>query len=161
MTLIAASGGCQCGAVRYHAQLNPDSAHICHCRMCQKAVGGPFATLVSGPLEMVTWTRGQPAVFQSSGPVTRGFCAQCGTPLTYRYLVGNTLNVTIGSLDDPSQFPPLRQFGRESRLKWFATLPTVQTEPPTEVAMAGVVPQIVTSNRQHPDHDTDAWPLSP
>ena len=161
MTLTSASGGCQCGAVRYRAQLNAESAHICHCRMCQKAVGGPFAALVSGPLEGIVWTRGQPAVFHSSDPVERGFCAACGTPLTYRYLAGRNLNVTIGSLDDPSRFPPQHQFGCEGRIGWFATVHAVQDEPPTEVTMAGVVADIAASNHQHPDHDTETWPLSP
>ena len=36
------TGGCQCGAVRYALYAKPDRAGICHCRMCQKAVGGPF-----------------------------------------------------------------------------------------------------------------------
>jgi hypothetical protein len=128
--------------------------------MCQKAVGGPFAALINGPATSVSWTRGAPAIFHSSGPVERGFCAQCGTPLTYRFLGGTYLNVTIGSLDDPSQFPPQHQFGRESRLGWFATLHAVQDEPPTEQTMASVIADIAASNHQHPDHDTDIWPVS-
>jgi hypothetical protein len=36
------TGGCQCGAVRYALGEQPEST-VCHCRMCQKAVGGPFA----------------------------------------------------------------------------------------------------------------------
>ena len=40
------SGGCQCGAVRYHATAVLDTSHICHCRMCQKAVGNFFAALI-------------------------------------------------------------------------------------------------------------------
>jgi hypothetical protein len=37
------TGGCQCGAIRYVLTAPPESVHLCHCRMCQKAVGGPFA----------------------------------------------------------------------------------------------------------------------
>ena len=37
------TGGCQCGAVRYALLAEPYDPHICHCRMCQKAFGGPFA----------------------------------------------------------------------------------------------------------------------
>ena len=40
-------GGCQCGAVRYRATSLRQDAHICHCRMCQKAVGGAFAALAA------------------------------------------------------------------------------------------------------------------
>ncbi|RYI08877.1 MAG: GFA family protein, partial [Acetobacteraceae bacterium] len=77
------SGGCQCGAVRYHATEMFDNSHICHCRMCQKAVGNIFAALVAAPREAITWTRGEPSRFRSSDHVDRGFCSQCGTPLFY------------------------------------------------------------------------------
>ena len=38
---IGLKGGCQCGAVRYRLDATP-GGNICHCRMCQKAGGGPF-----------------------------------------------------------------------------------------------------------------------
>ena len=34
------SGGCQCGRVRYAAEVADDEAYLCHCRMCQCATGG-------------------------------------------------------------------------------------------------------------------------
>jgi hypothetical protein len=37
------TGGCQCGAVRYRITAPFENAHICHCRMCQKAFGNYFA----------------------------------------------------------------------------------------------------------------------
>lgn len=40
------SGGCQCGAVRFHAG-KLGRASICHCRMCQKHFGNFFGALVS------------------------------------------------------------------------------------------------------------------
>ena len=46
------SGGCQCGAVRYHATEMLDNSHICHCRMCQKAAGNIFIALVAAPRRM-------------------------------------------------------------------------------------------------------------
>ena len=33
------SGGCQCGAVRFHVEGALGDASVCHCRMCQKATG--------------------------------------------------------------------------------------------------------------------------
>ena len=45
------SGGCQCGAVRYHFTGALGRASICHCRMCQKAFGSFGAPLVSVPHE--------------------------------------------------------------------------------------------------------------
>lgn len=156
---IEASGGCQCGAVRYHATAFLDSSHICHCRMCQKAVGNFFAALIGLPREAFEWTRGAPAMFQSSDPVTRGFCGKCGTPLLYDYDGSRHLNVTTGSLDNPALFPPQEQFGLEARMPWFGDLCSLREEGTTEGTMAGQAAAIKASNNQHPDHDTDAWPL--
>ncbi|WP_042674698.1 GFA family protein, partial [Xanthomonas citri] len=76
------SGGCQCGAVRFHVRGALADASICHCRMCQKAFGAYYAPLVSVRGTEFRWTRGEPKRFASSTVVQRGFCADCGTPLT-------------------------------------------------------------------------------
>ena len=156
---IAASGGCQCGAVRYQASAFLDSSHICHCRMCQKAVGNFFAALIGIPREAFRWTRGEPTLFQSSGPVTRGFCCNCGTPLLYDYNDSAHLNVTTGSLDNPGQFPPQVQFGNEARMPWFGDLCSLPDEGSTEETMADYMSAIKASSHQHPDRDTATWPL--
>lgn len=153
------SGGCQCGAARYRANAVLDTSHICHCRMCQKAVGNFFAALIGIPRDAFEWTRGQPALFKSSDPVTRGFCRDCGTPLLYDYASSNHLNVTTGSLDNPAQFPPQVQFGNEARMSWFGDLGSLADVGATEETMAEYIPAIRSSNHQHPDHDTDHWPL--
>ena len=155
------SGGCQCGAVRYHATEMLDNAHICHCRMCQKAVGNIFAALVAAPREAITWTRGTPARFRSSEQVDRGFCAHCGTPLFYEDVTGNRVNFTIGSLDHPEDFPPHVNDGNESRVPWFDTLPTLKNGGQTGTSDsddATWAAAIAASNHQHPDRDTTRWP---
>lgn len=152
------SGGCQCGAVRYHATAVLDTSHICHCRMCQKAAGNYFAALVGIPKDALTWTRGTPATFKSSEQVDRGFCRDCGTPLYYDYATSKHLSVTTGSLDHPANFPPKMQFGIEGRMPWFDTLPSLDEEGTTEETMSELVGAIKASNHQHPDHDTLTWP---
>src|SRR5580700_10943356 len=106
------TGGCQCGAVRYALFEAPESS-VCHCRMCQKAVGGPFAALCKLSLENFAWTRGQPSAFKSSSIAERHFCAACGTPLTFHYLNGDAIEVTTGSLDMPALVPVTKNFGIE------------------------------------------------
>src|SRR5579871_5453960 len=101
------TGGCQCGAVRYALYVRPARAGICHCRMCQKAVGGPFFAWAESADTDIAWTRGSPAQFASSSAADRGFCRQCGTPLTFRYQKKpHHIDVTIASLDDPSAVRP-------------------------------------------------------
>ena len=98
------------------------SSTICHCRMCQKAVGGPFAALSKVALKSFTWTRGLPASFRSSSSAERHFCAACGTPLTFQRLGGDAIEVTTGSLDAPALVPPTTNFGTEARLPWIEEL---------------------------------------
>ena len=80
------TGGCQCGAVRYALFAMPERAGICHCRMCQKAVGGPFSAWANVATQDFAWTRGAPGTFRSSSAAERDFCARCGTPLAFRYI---------------------------------------------------------------------------
>jgi len=151
------SGGCQCGAVRYRAESLNDDAHICHCRMCQKAVGGPFISLVSVESGKLIWTRGTPAEFMSSGNTARGFCARCGTPLYMRDLDGSKVFLTIGALDDPNSVPPKRQYGNESKLVWFAALHDLPGSSTTEEEEPEGAAAIAATNNQHPDYDTEQW----
>ena len=98
------TGGCQCGAVRYELTARPRGASICHCRMCQKAGGAPFMAFTGGVRqEHFVFTRGEPAIYRSSEIAERGFCAFCGTPLTYRLIGRDRISVTIGSLDQPGR----------------------------------------------------------
>lgn len=155
---VAASGGCQCGAVRYRTRQLFDNADICHCRMCQKAVGNFLAALVSAPDDALEWTRGAPAVFASSDLAERGFCARCGTPLFYRARGSARTGLTIGSLDDPALAPPQRQVGMEGRLAFMDGLLALPDLGTTEADMVAQAPLIRASNHQHPDHDTAQWP---
>jgi len=150
------SGGCQCGALRYALYGEPFGSHICHCRMCQKAFGGFYAPLTLINHSDFAWTRGRPAVFRSSADVTRGFCPDCGTPLTFVHEGSKHLNVAIGSLDHPETCKPEIQIGIESRMPWHADLPKLKEAPTQEVVAAERLARI--ESRQHPDHDTETWP---
>ncbi len=148
------TGGCQCGRVRYGLFAEPEGVHICHCRMCQKAVGGPFAPLAPIRKADFEWTRGAPSAFQSSTVAIRDFCADCGTPLTFRYVDNDWIDVTIGSLDLPEKAAPDQQYGAESTVSWFAGLAQL----PGEETSLNAEQQARIVNLQHPDHETgDDW----
>jgi hypothetical protein len=152
------TGGCQCGAVRYavHAPLFRPS--ICHCRMCQKAFGAFYAPLVSAPLDAFEVTRGTIAMFKSSDAVERGFCRDCGTPLTFRYVDGDKIDISIGSLDDPTAARPIVQHGLESRMPWLGDLEALPGQTTEDEDSPDLVARIRDTNHQHPDHDTKTWP---
>lgn len=113
------TGGCQCGMVRYAIRAPAlEKVHLCHCRMCQRAVGNVFAALAGAPKDRIEWTAGVPDVYASSSVAERGFCARCGTPLSFAYHESERLYVTIGSLDDPAAAVPEIHYGVESQLPW-------------------------------------------
>jgi hypothetical protein len=140
------TGGCQCGAVRFRVEGEPGRASICHCRMCQKAFAGPFGALVGVNVADLTWTRGAPARFQSSDTIQRGFCAACGTPLTYEWSA-DKIDLAVFAFDDPSRVEPGVQLAVESRPAWMAHLADMPVRPPMGPSGAVV-------SHQHPDHDT-------
>lgn len=149
------SGGCQCGAVRFRIEGALTDASVCHCRMCQKAFGAFYAPLVSVPDAKLVWTRGEPKKFQSSNAVARGFCADCGTPLTYEAPDGMAL--AIGAFDDPSALPPKVQWGVEAKLAFTDKIPALPGHDTLADGNAGTFLKTLVSY-QHPDHDTDVWP---
>jgi hypothetical protein len=150
------TGGCQCGAVRYALFAKPERTGICHCRMCQKAVGGPFFAWAGVTDTDLAWTRGAPAEFASSSAADRGFCARCGTPLTFRYRKRpDHIDVSLGSLDTPGVVRPTLVMGIESRLDWCAS---VLGDAPAQATGQGTPPEDLAriTTHQHPDHDTPA-----
>ena len=146
------SGGCQCGAVRFTvAKLG--RASLCHCRMCQKAFGGIGGALVT--VEGLSWTRGAPSRFASSNKAQRGFCAACGTPLTYEAPDGVAL--AIGAFDHPEELAPAVQWGTEAKLPYVDDVPGLPGHGTLDDQdAASFIVHIVSY--QHPDHDTETWP---
>jgi hypothetical protein len=117
--------------------------------MCQKAFGNAFAPLVSA--KVMEWTRGAPKHFRSSNKVRRGFCGDCGTPLTYEP-DGFAVEVAICTFDDPSCVPPVIQMGGESRLPWCDSLPALPERTEAESAKVQAFFANIESY-QHPDRE--------
>ncbi|WKL57204.1 GFA family protein [Asticcacaulis sp. ZE23SCel15] len=144
------TGGCQCGAVRFRVEGDLGHASICHCRMCQKAYGNFFAPLVSVREATLIWTKAEPARFQSSNLVQRGFCSRCGTPLTYEAPDG--VAVSIAAFDEPATIVPEIQFGVEAKLAYVDDLHSLPTRTTLEdIDAAPFLNDLI--NYQHPDHD--------
>jgi hypothetical protein len=149
------TGGCQCGAVRFRVEGALGDASVCHCRMCQKAFGNFYAPLVSVHQANLAWTRGAPKYFQSSNAVRRGFCGDCGTPLSYEAPDGVALAIAV--FDKPDAIAPTIQWGIEGKLSYVdhvAGLPGEETM--ADQGATSFLKDLVSY--QHPDHDTDRWP---
>lgn len=108
------TGGCQCGRVRYEAEIADDEAYLCHCRMCQRATGGVSIAFRNLKKAAVRWTGAQPDLYRSSPIAERAFCSACGTPLGFWFPDSDNMDLTVGSFDDPGHFRPRHHFGVES-----------------------------------------------
>ena len=117
---MAIAGGCLCGAVRYACQQAPVDIGYCHCRMCQRASGAPVVAWASFPLEAFGYIRGAPRTFRSSTDAQREFCGDCGSQLLFRDAAeAKSVEINVGTLDDPGQVAPRYHIWTESQLAWF------------------------------------------
>ncbi len=112
------SGGCLCGEVRYRATGEALWVVHCHCRWCQQASGAAFSTYVGFRTEALEWVNGAPTIFKSSAEVERGFCARCGSTLTFARLGRGDIDVCAGTLDDPHGIDPEEHIFTDQQLAW-------------------------------------------
>ncbi|MFB2864715.1 GFA family protein [Aeromonas sp. MdU4] len=112
-------GGCHCGAIRYEVLAVPFAADFCHCRDCQQTTGAPVAAWMDFRVEQVQWLRGTPTEYASSDVIRRGFCATCGSTLSYRSTqYPDYLTLAIASLDNPAAVAPTYHIYTDSQLPW-------------------------------------------
>ena len=100
-------GGCYCGALRYKVEGDPLFKGQCHCRECQYISGGSVNVTMAMPKAGFSYTKGSPKQFKRSdldNPVTREFCAECGTHTVSRPPGMPAVMLKVGTLDDPSAF---------------------------------------------------------
>lgn len=113
-------GGCLCGRVRYAADGPPTDAGYCHCRMCQRS-GAPVLAWGSFPIGSFRYAGEAPQVFRSSNHGQREFCPGCGAQIAFRGDGDPTVDVNLGTLDDPEAIPPEYHIWTDSRITWFDT----------------------------------------
>jgi len=116
-------GGCLCGALRFRAEVRPIDAGYCHCTLCRRSTGAPVLAWASFPVTAFQYTKGLPTRYASSSWGHREFCNACGTQIGYRKTDGaTTIDVNLGCMDDPSEFPPQYHIHVANRISWFDTL---------------------------------------
>ena len=125
------TGGCQCGAVRY-AVASLGRSSVCHCRMCQRAFGAFYAALVIA--EGLRWTRGRRRLFASSNVSQRGFCGDCGTPLSLENTGDDVVEIATGTLDTPEIAPPTLQINHRYACSFTDGIGTLPDPDPETIA---------------------------
>lgn len=130
------SGGCQCGRVRYRADVSKSMLVVCHCKECQRQSGSAFGMSLVTP----------PALFSVEGPLKyfeRGsdggnhvrchFCSECGTRIYHQPTHTNErVNIRAGTLDDTSWLQPQLHIWLRSKQPWTIVnegVKTFETQP--------------------------------
>lgn len=110
-------GGCLCGAVRFKAEGEPVNVRICHCRICQKAMGSPFFARALFEQSALT-IEGETSRYPSSELIERVFCKKCGTTLFAWRKLGAMAGVAIAVFDDRNAFVPGDHVWVSEKLDW-------------------------------------------
>jgi hypothetical protein len=121
-------GSCHCGAIRYEAEIEADSASICHCRDCQALSGSAFRVTVGTPEEKFRLTSGKPKTYvktaDSGATRIQAFCGKCGSPIyatsADEPAEGETkwVGIRVGTIRQRWAVRPSKQIWRSSALDW-------------------------------------------
>ena len=117
------TGGCLCGAIRYHCDGELLNSYACHCTVCQKRTSSAFGTNMLVPVENFVIEKGTTRTYNriadSGNEIEMHFCGDCGTSL---YAVNSGRRhaniIYAGSLDDPSQVEIQSNLWTDTALPW-------------------------------------------
>jgi len=82
--MVSQDCACLCGASRFNIHGNPIGRFFCHCTICRKVYGKPFADVTYFWAESVTLPDNRTIEFhrhRSPPAMRRGTCTKCGNPV--------------------------------------------------------------------------------
>ena len=132
----AATGRCQCSAIRYRLTAEPLFTYACHCGSCQKRTGSAFSmglVVLTDSLqvegELTAWSR----VSDKGATNTRYSCAECGNII---YGIGDSAptfaKLQAGTLDNTRAVRPEVHIWTQNKQAWLtlpARVPQFATQP--------------------------------
>lgn len=127
------AGRCACGTIRYTPEADPIVMVNCHCRDCQRNTGTAYAAIMVVPAASANLT-GEPRYFRTIGEagkwVDRGFCPNCGSPVTLKLeRFPDAVGFHAASLDDPKQYAPAMDIFTASAQPWDSMASQTQKMP--------------------------------
>jgi hypothetical protein len=127
-------GGCTCRRVRYRLTSKPLFVHCCHCRWCQRETGSAFALNALIEADRVLLLEGEVSVIGTPSNSGKGQrisrCPVCQVALWSNYAgAGDAVRfVRVGSLDEPTSFPPDIHIYTASKQPWLTLPPDTPAE---------------------------------
>ncbi len=127
-------GSCLCGDVVWEVEGPGELVHHCHCGMCRKVHGTPYATAGGFPETSFRFVRGKEGLrhYESSRGNRRSFCGRCGSAMPSEPAQGLVF-APFGSLEDDPGGRPLAHIFVASKASWHEIeddLPRFDAYPP-------------------------------
>ena len=112
-------GRCLCGAIRFETVADPLWIAHCHCRSCRRNTGSAVATFIGYRPDQVLFESDSRQFYASSEGVSRGFCAHCGTPVSYESTRWpNEIHLYLGLMDHPERLEPTAHVHYAEKVPW-------------------------------------------
>jgi len=118
------AGGCTCKHVRYRLTMRPMIVHCCHCTWCQRETGTAFAVNAVIEAGAVHLTDGDVEVIDTPSQSGNGQkiarCPKCRISVwsNYHQSGPGIRFIRVGTLDQPSAFPPDIHIYTSSKQPW-------------------------------------------
>lgn len=132
-------GQCQCGAIEFAAEIEPETVNLCHCIDCQTMSGTAFQTNVRTAKDGFELITGEPRLYtkiaESGAPREYAFCPECGTSIYARSpAMPGLYGLRVGTLRQRNELPPKVMQWWRSAQSWvrdtdIAELPYTEKQP--------------------------------
>jgi len=127
-------GGCHCGRIRFHADVDPSSVAICHCTDCQTLSGAPYRAVVPADAENFDIS-GDVRIYiktaDSGARRAQAFCPDCGSSIYASDADDPSLySIRLGAIRQRNALgTPKRQIWCDSALPWVTDLRSISARP--------------------------------
>jgi len=113
------SGRCLCKKIRFEITHPIKACVNCHCESCRRQCSAPMTTYIGIQDTQWRWLGDLPKTFNSSPGVSRTFCDNCGTPISFRSdSMSDVMHFYLAALDNPELFKPSLHVAIEEKLDW-------------------------------------------
>jgi hypothetical protein len=124
-------GSCHCGKIVFEADVDPNSAVICHCTDCQTLSGSAYRASIPAASGF-RLLQGTPRIYiktaESGNKRAHGFCADCGSAIYATAPVDPTFyTLRLGTIKQRAELRPTRQIWHRSALPWSADLSGIES----------------------------------
>ena len=124
-------GQCHCDSVAFEAEVDPNTARICHCTDCQSSSGSLFRANIVALPGTFRLMKGMPKTYiktaESGNKRAQAFCEHCGSGLYSKHPVDPVGYVLrVGVIAERQSFKPSRQIWCRSMVPWGVEVPGLE-----------------------------------